>query len=145
MERMRIDNLGNVGIGTTNPSAQLQVNGDIVSQSVSNAAAYLNMGSGNVQMSSTAATTINLCGMHDGGAYTLVLTGIAASTTVTVNVYPTYLNAASCAGTAAQVDLGAGATTFVTAGATNILSFVYFANRGANGTAYGVPATNYSY
>jgi hypothetical protein len=83
--------------------------------------------------------------MKDGGAYTLVLTGVAASSTVTINAYPTYLNSTSCSGTAIQVDLGASASTFTSLGNTNIISFIYFASRGANGTIYGSAATNYNY
>jgi hypothetical protein len=138
-------NTGNVGIGTTVPSSTLNVIGSIVSNSASNTTAFINFGVANVQMSTTSATTINICGMKDGGAYTLVLTGIAATSTVTVNAYPTYISTTSCSGTAMQVDLGAGQTTFTANGVTNILSFIYFSGRGTNGTVYGVPATNYNY
>lgn len=136
---------GNVGIGTTTPNSVLNVHGSIVTDSVSNTVAYINFGAGNTQMSSTAATTINICGLKDGGSYTLVLTGVADASTVTINAYPTYVNTTSCSGTAMQMDLGAGDTTFTSSGNTNIISFVYFASRGANGTVYGIPATNYNY
>jgi len=122
----------------------LVVGGAIVSSSTSVSVASLNFNTGNVQMTSSAATTINLCGLKDGGAYTLVLTGIAAANTVTIAAQPSW-SAGACSGTAIQVDLGAGATTFVTAGSTNILSFIYFSGRGSNGTLYGVPSTNYTY
>ena len=139
-------NGGNVGIGTATPSSALNVrNGSIVTDSVNSSVAYINFGVGNVQMSSTSATTINICGLKDGGSYTLVLTGIAADTVVIVNAYPNYDSATSCSGTPMRVDLGGGETQFNSGGATNILSFVYFSARGANGTVYGFPTTNYVY
>lgn len=139
-------NGGNVGLGTVTPTSLLHVhNGSIVTDSVAVTDAFINFGVGNVQMSSSNATTINVCGLKDGGQYTLVLTGIAADSVVTINAYPTYVDATSCSGTAIQVDLGGGETQFSTGGNTNILSFVYFSSRGANGTVYGFPATNYSY
>jgi hypothetical protein len=139
--RLLITPTGNVGIGTSTPTSALQVtNGSIVSTNVANTVAYINFGAGNVQTTSTAATAIKLCGMKDGGSYTLILTGIAAASTVTITAYPTYDNTTSCSGAAITVDLGAGATTFATAGVTNILSFVYIAAKGV----YGIPATNYS-
>lgn len=136
---------GYVGIGVPTPTSTLNVAGSIVSNSVSSTVAYINFGAGNVQMTTTAATTINVCGMKTGGSYTLVLKGIAAVSTVTVVAYPTYVNTTSCSGTPMQVDLGFGAADFVTGGSTNILSFVYFSNIGANGTVYGIPATHYEF
>ena len=94
-------------------------------------------------MTSTAATTINICGLQDGGSYTLVMTAIPTSSVVTVNAFPTYVNTTTCSGTAMAVDLSGGLATFTSNGNTNILSFVYFSGRGANGTVYGFPATNY--
>ena len=139
-------NTGSIGIGTSTPSSALEVSGgSIVSDSVSNTVAYINFGAGNAQLSSTTASTINICGMKDGGTYTLALTAIAPSTTVTVVAYPTYVNSTSCSGTPIQVDLGGGSETFTAGGNTNLLSFVYFQHRGANGTAYGAPAQGYNY
>lgn len=140
-ERLRINSSGNVGIGTTSPTSALNVvNGSIVSNSVTNTVAYIDFGAGNSQISSTAATTINLCGMKDGGTYTLLLTGIANGSNVTVNAYPTYDNTTSCSGAAISVDLGGGDTTFISSGNSNILSFVYFSSKGV----YGIPAVNYN-
>lgn len=141
--KMVVNNYGDVGIGVISPTATLHVKGSIVSESASSATAYIDFSKGNVQINSTGLTTINLCGLKDGGSYTLVLTGVAANSTVTVNAYPTYVNATTCSGTAMAVDLSGGEATFTSSGNTNILSFVYFSGRGANGTVYGFPATNY--
>ena len=128
---------GNVGIGQPMPTSALEVSGGaIVSDSVANAGANFNMATGNVQVSSTSATTINLCGLADGGSYTLILTGLTASSNVTVNGY----TSASCTGPV-TVDMGAGATTFMTAGNTNIISFVYTTHHG--NTLYGSATTNF--
>lgn len=122
----------------------LQVSGgSIVADSGSTSAAYVNAGAGNVQVSSTTATTINICGVKDGGAYTLILTGIAAGSTVTVNGYSTYVNSSSCSG-AITVDLGGGSTTFVTAGNTSIISFVYTTKTANGHTLYGSTASNFN-
>lgn len=137
---------GNVGIGTTTPSSALNVkNGSIVTDTVTNTVAYINFGKGNVQVSSTTATTINICGLKDGGTYTLVLTTLPTSTVITVNAYPTYVSTSSCSGTQMQMDLGAGSTTFTTSGNVTLLSFIYISSLGANGVVYGMPATNYTY
>jgi hypothetical protein len=137
---------GNVGIGTTTPTSGLNVkNGSIVTDTVINTVAYINYGKGNVQVSSTTATTINICGLKDGGTFTLVLTSIPENSVVTVNSYPTYVSTSSCSGTQMQMDLGAGSTTFTTIGNVTVLSFVYISSLGANGVVYGMPATNYNY
>ena len=143
-ERVRIDSSGNVGIGTTAPTSSLEVaGGSIVSDSVSNTVAYINFGSGNMQVTTTTATTINVCGLKDGGTYTLILTGVTAGSTVTVNGYTTYVSTSSCTG-AITVDLGAGATTFVTSGNTNILTFLYTTKTTNGHTLYGSPSTNFN-
>jgi hypothetical protein len=135
---------GNVGIGTTAPSSALEVSGgSIVSDSVGNTVAYINAAKGNVQVSSVNATTINLCGVKDGGAYTLILTGLTAGATITVNGYSTYTNTTTCTGSL-TVDLGAGATTFVSAGHTNILSFIYTTKTSNGNTLFGSVSTNFN-
>lgn len=135
---------GNVGIGTTNPSSRLEVSGgSIVADSVANTAAYINFALGNVQVTNTSATTINVCGLQDGGAYTLVLNGITASSSVTINGYTTYGSTSSCSG-AVTVDLGAGATSFTTVGNTTIVSFIYTTKTTDGHTLYGSTATNFN-
>ncbi len=142
--RLSIDSLGNVGIGTTSPTSKLHVSGGaIVAESVSNATAFINFNSGNVQVTNTTATTINVCGLKDGGAYTLILTGVTASSTVTINGFTNYVSSSSCAGSV-TVDLGAGATTFTSAGNTNIVSFIYTTKTANGNTLFGSTATNFN-
>ena len=136
---------GKVGIGTSNPSSTLEVVGSVVADSGSaGSAAFINFGTGNVMYSSSTSGTINICGLKDGGAYTLLLTNETAGSTVTINAFPTYSSSTSCAGTQMTVDMGGGSTTLTTSGVTTVITFIYLANRGANGVVYGSAMTGFS-
>jgi hypothetical protein len=60
-----------------------------------------------------------------------------------VKGYSTYVSSSSCTG-ALTVDMGAGATTFTSAGNTNILTFIYTTKTVDAKTLYGFPSTNFN-
>ena len=65
---------GNVGIGTTSPTAKLVVaGGQAVGAYYSASSATIDWNNGNIQNTNAAAGTISLASMIDGGVYTLVL------------------------------------------------------------------------
>jgi hypothetical protein len=101
------------------------------------------MAQGNTQVVTTNTTSLNLCNLVDGGTYTIIMNGLTAGSTITVNGYQTYNSSSSCS-TQATVDLGAGATTFVAQGATTIVSFVYTTRMTNGNTLYGNVATNFN-
>jgi hypothetical protein len=142
-ETMRIDGLtGNVGIGTTAPVAALNVHGGaiVVDPPADNAGQNIVFSNGNVQTSSySGTTTIKVCGLKDGGQYSVLLTGYAAGTTVTVLAYTD----AGCSAPT-NIDFGGNAggytTTFVTGNNATLLSVIYFATRGV---AYASTVSNF--
>jgi hypothetical protein len=66
---------GNVGIGTTTPTAKLEVSGGQVAGSLFSAS-YLamDMNNGNFQTNSVAAGTLSLSNLIQGTTYTIILT-----------------------------------------------------------------------
>jgi hypothetical protein len=79
-EQMRIDQNGNVGIGTTAPAAALDVVGSIYSRAVSGSSTTINWASGNVQGTSQSCGAFSFSGMQDGGSYTLTVEGTTQGT-----------------------------------------------------------------
>jgi hypothetical protein len=95
---------GNVGIGTTSPSAKLNVAGQIVSnQTVVASGATVDFGTGNVQiLESVGGTAITLNNMVDGGAYTLIISDGTARTYTFTNCTNTHFTPANAATTASK-------------------------------------------
>jgi hypothetical protein len=82
-ESLRIDTNGNVGIGTTAPSAKLEVagtakvTGDIVSgsQTITGGTSTINWSNGNsISTDYNCNTNLTMNNLRDGGTYTLVVT-----------------------------------------------------------------------
>jgi hypothetical protein len=74
---------GNVGIGTTNPTAKLEVNGAATNSSASIfTSTTIDFSLSNLAATSDAGAAITLNNLKNGGAYTLVFTSTAASGTV---------------------------------------------------------------
>jgi hypothetical protein len=135
--QMVIQTGGNVGIGTTSPTTALTVSGAIVTPTVNNAAgvADINFLSSLTQVS--ANTTNNqafrLCGLQDGGSYTLILKGQPIGSTPTFTVF----SDAACSTSITNFD--AGGVTLTTTSATTILTFVR-----AGSTVYAMIATGFT-
>jgi len=75
--KMVVTGNGNVGVGVTNPTDTLQVNGAIRGKSVANAGTTIDWSNGNTQSSTAGCTGTQYTfqNMQDGGVYTLVITG----------------------------------------------------------------------
>jgi hypothetical protein len=70
------NNGANVGIGTTTPSAKLQVNGAATNSSTLNAgtSSTIDFGLSNLAYTSATGSSYTLSNLKDGGAYSLILT-----------------------------------------------------------------------
>ncbi len=75
---------GNVGVGTSGPSAKLDVSGQIRSSDAgttkANAVAAIDWNNGNLQTTSVDCQAMTFTNMLDGGSYTLVVTGSGSGT-----------------------------------------------------------------
>jgi hypothetical protein len=133
---------GNVGIGTTSPASLLEVKGGalVVDPPADNTGQNIVFSNGNVQTSSyNGSNTVKICGLKDGGQYTLVLTGYTAGTVVTVQAF-------TDTGCSASTNLDFGGSTsgytstFTTGNNVSLVSVVYLASRGV---AYASLTTNF--
>ena len=79
-EWMRINSLGNVGIGTTSPRGTLDVTGAILNATVSNATATIDYSKANLQSTSLSCGALQLNNMKEGGSYTLAVQGAVSGT-----------------------------------------------------------------
>ncbi|MGZ3774895.1 MAG: beta strand repeat-containing protein, partial [Pseudobdellovibrionaceae bacterium] len=118
---------GNVGIGTTSPSAALDVNGQMRTSSANagapaSNALTVNWASGNVQYTSgdcSGPTTYTFQNMLDGGVYTLAMTGTGGGTcsftggSLTYN-FPSSGSAVTSGKKAVFTFLRAGTDVFIT-------------------------------
>jgi hypothetical protein len=142
-ERMRIAESGNVGIGTTGPTAKLHISGGaIVGSAQSISTQCVDFSTGNIQVSSYVATnSVRIGGLVDGGAYTLVLTGYTAGQTIT---FTGFTDAGCTVGVTHGVDFGgsSGAVTptLVAVGNTQLVTFIYSS---ARGVVYASAGTNF--
>jgi hypothetical protein len=128
---------GKVGIGTAAPSVALEVKGAILSQSVANAAGVVNIdfSKGNVQASANATNNqaFKLCGIKDGGSYTLVLTAQP------IGSIPTFTVFSDAACTTAITNFDSGGASMMTTSISTVFSFVRAAS-----TVYAMMATGFS-
>ena len=128
---------GRVGIGTSDPVATLNVEGAIVSNTKTNAVGVTNINfeTGNVQVSnnSTNNAAFNICGLKDGGQYTLIL---KAQPNGSVPTFTPYSDAAC---TTAVTNFDAGGTTLLVSSPTVILTFVRAGN-----TVYAMFSTGFT-
>ena len=129
---------GNVGIGTTAPTVALEVKGAIVSDTQANAAGVTNINflNGNVQTStnSTNNAAFNICGLKDGGTYSLVLTAQPLGSV------PTFAPFSDGGCSTSITYLDAGGLTLQTTSATTILTFIR-----AGSTVYAMIATGFTH
>lgn len=71
---------GNVGIGTTQPSATLHVMGSILTSPQANTGTSIDWSKGNTQSTTASCGAFNFTNMQDGGVYTLAVKGTGAGT-----------------------------------------------------------------
>ena len=116
---------GNVGIGTTAPSAKLKVDdGQIVGAFATNSGAVIDWNSGNVQTTSAAAGTITFANssLIDGGAYTLAFNNATGGSYTFISSGLTFKCNPAC-----PLTVTAGkdtVATFIKAGPTVYVSWV---------------------
>jgi hypothetical protein len=106
------NNGANVGIGTALPTAKLQVNGAATNTSAFNAGSSttIDFSQSNLAYSSAIGTAYALNNLKDGGAYSLILTGVT--------------NTGSATFTASGFAVKYMGTSAMTSGKTHIYSFI---------------------
>lgn len=133
---------GSAGTPVYRTIATADLPATLVSGTQSTSTQCINFTTGNLQVSSYSSTnTINIGGLADGGAYTVVLTGYTAGQTVTVNAFT---DTGCSTPVATGVDFGgstsAVTSTFTASGNTQLVTFIYSS---ARGVVYASAATNF--
>ncbi len=82
-EGFRLTNLGRVGIGTTNPTSTLEVNGSATNSSAFNGGSgtSIDFSKSNLAYTSASAGAFTLTNIKDGGTYTLAVQGATSGIT----------------------------------------------------------------
>jgi hypothetical protein len=115
---------GNVGIGTTSPSAKLEVSGGQAIGTFYDASsgAAIDFNNGNFQTTSVSAGTVTISNFKAGGSYTLILTNATGGTyTLSASGY-TFRCQPACSSN--QVVVNAGTHTVMTIIASGSVAYV---------------------
>lgn len=117
-QKMVIDSMGKVGIGTTAPVSTLEVNGSATNTAASSSTTRsINFATSNLAYTTASAGAFTLTGMKDGGTYTLAVQGATAGTSSFTHAGLTFRQVNNVATTASKHTL----YTFIVMGTT-----VYF-------------------
>jgi hypothetical protein len=134
---LKVISSGNVGIGSATPVAKLNVDGAIVSNTKTSAAGVTNIDftTGNVQVSnnSTNNAAIKLCGLKDGGSYSLVMKAQPNGSV------PTFTAFSDSTCTTAVTNVDTGGVSLATSSATTIYTLLR-----AGSTVYVMVATGFT-
>lgn len=114
-QKMVVDSMGKVGIGTTTPTSTLEVNGSATNTAASSSTTRsINFVTSNLAYTTASAGAFTLTGMKDGGTYTLAVQGATAGTSSFTHAGLTFRQVNNVATTASKHTL----YTFIVMGTT---------------------------